>query len=205
MIRSSTVGESQLYSIGSSVSSSSTISIRLPSYTSTIYLFFIVTSTTYYDANQGGNNVGLLYFAPFFHTKNYRCTNLVSFNVLWYGEIANYLRMANITSLCITLFNDSVSFLYFLSASQNLCFFEIFRLYKNGTLAWNGLINSLPNTLQQLENCRNLFLRVFFSIRKTEKTHLLPSNQWTPSTRYKSCSCRSMLLSRIDLLVSDLP
>ena len=110
MIRSSTVGESQLYSIGSSVSSSSTISIRLPSYTSTIYLFFIVTSTTHYDANQGGNNVGLLYFSPFFHTTNYRCTNLVSFNVLWYGEIANYLRMANTTSLCITLFNDSVSF-----------------------------------------------------------------------------------------------
>ena len=92
MIRSSTVGESQLYSIGSSMSSSSNISIRLPSYTSTIYLFFVVTSTTYYDANQGGNNVGLLYFSPFFHTKNYRCTNLVSFNVLWYGEIANYLR-----------------------------------------------------------------------------------------------------------------
>ena len=205
MIRSSTVGESQLYSIGSSMSSSSNISIRVPSYTSTIYLFFIVTSTTYYDANQGGNNVGLLYFSPFFHTKNYRCTNLVSFNVLWYGEIANYLRMANTMSLCITLFNDSVSFLYFLRASQNLCFFEIFKLYKNGTLAWNGLINSLPNTLQQLENCRNLFLRVFFSIRKTEKTHLLPANQWTPSTRYKSCSCRSMLLSRIDLLVSDLP
>ena len=36
-------------------------------------------------------------------------------------------------------FHANVPFLYSLNTSENLCFSEVFRGYRNGTLAWNGL------------------------------------------------------------------
>ena len=39
----------------------------------------------------------------------------------------------------LNLFQANVPFLYFLKTSENLRFSDVFRRYRKGTLAWNGL------------------------------------------------------------------
>ena len=47
-------------------------------------------------------------------------------------------RMYKIWKSNLTRFRPTFPFLYFLKTSENLCFFDVFRGYRKGTLVWNG-------------------------------------------------------------------